>query len=118
MFGIILYFFLNVSIDPYICAYVGHVIDGNLHFNVTTPGKFEHDSEVQDLLEPYIFESVARRNGSISAEHGLGRCKNQYMGTFAKNPAAVEIMRNIKKMFDPNGILNPGKLLPNDEQSN
>jgi FAD/FMN-containing dehydrogenase len=94
---------------------VGHVIDGNLHFNVTTPGNFKHDPEVQNLLEPYIFETVARRNGSISAEHGLGRCKNQYMGKFAKNAAAVEIMKNLKKMFDPNNILNPGKYLPNDQ---
>lgn len=93
----------------------GHVIDGNLHFNVTTPGNFKHDPEVQNLLEPYIFETVARRNGSISAEHGLGRCKNQYMGKFAKNAAAVEIMKNLKKMFDPNNILNPGKYLPNDQ---
>ena len=53
------------------------VIDGNLHFNVITPGKFELDHEVKELLEPYIFEAVVRRGGSISAEHGLGQCKNE-----------------------------------------
>lgn len=90
----------------------GHVIDGNLHLNVITPGKFEVDSEVKALLEPYIFESVVKRGGSISAEHGLGRCKNEYLGVYAKDKATVSLMKELKDFFDPNGICNPGKFLP------
>ena len=90
----------------------GHVIDGNLHLNVTTPGEFGEDAELTKIIEPYLFESVVRRKGSISAEHGLGRCKNEYLGSLAKNKAALAQMRMIKNMFDPNGILNPGKYLP------
>lgn len=91
----------------------GHVIDGNLHLNITTPGIFEEDEELTKIIEPYLFESVVRRKGSISAEHGLGRCKNEYLGSLAKNEAALAKMKMIKNMFDPNGILNPGKYLPN-----
>lgn len=90
----------------------GHVIDGNIHLNVITPGNYEEDSELKSLLEPFIFEAVVRRGGSISAEHGLGQQKNKYLGTYAKNPEAVSIMKSMKNMFDPHGILNPGKYLP------
>ena len=84
----------------------GHVIDGNLHLNVITPGLFDHDNEVKDLIEPYIFEAVVRRGGSISAEHGLGQCKNEYLGKFAKNQDALSLMKSVKEMIDPNGIMN------------
>eukprot|EP00551_Chaetoceros_affinis_P004012 CAMPEP_0203677564 /NCGR_PEP_ID=MMETSP0090-20130426/28611_1 /ASSEMBLY_ACC=CAM_ASM_001088 /TAXON_ID=426623 /ORGANISM="Chaetoceros affinis, Strain CCMP159" /LENGTH=146 /DNA_ID=CAMNT_0050544483 /DNA_START=1 /DNA_END=438 /DNA_ORIENTATION=+ len=66
----------------------GHVIDGNIHLNVITPGVFEEDPELKSLLEPFIFEAVVRRGGSISAEHGLGQQKSKYLGTYAKNDDA------------------------------
>ena len=94
-----------------LCVTWGHR-DANLHVNVTTPGIFEEDEEITAILEPYLFESVVRRKGSISAEHGLGRCKNEYLGTLAKNEVALAKMRMIKGMFDPRGILNPGKVFP------
>jgi FAD/FMN-containing dehydrogenase len=89
----------------------GHVVDGNLHFNVVTVGSKEQDIVLKDLLEPYIFESVIRRGGSISAEHGLGQSKNNYL-PMAKSKVALELMQSMKEMFDPNNILNPGKYLP------
>lgn len=89
----------------------GHVIDGNLHFNVVTVGSRERNIELRDLIEPYIFESVIRRGGSISAEHGLGQSKNNYL-PMAKSKIALELMQSMKSMFDPNNILNPGKYLP------
>jgi len=103
---------LAASRPDILCVNWGHVIDGNLHFNVTTPGVFEEDPEILYLIEPYLFESVVRKRGSISAEHGLGRCKNEYLGSLAKNEAAVAKMKALKNVFDPNGILNPGKFLP------
>jgi FAD/FMN-containing dehydrogenase len=89
----------------------GHVIDGNLHFNVVSPGMYEKDEELLATLEPFIFESVLRRKGSISAEHGLGICKNEYL-SMVRDPNVLATMRSIKGLLDPNGILQPGKYLP------
>ena len=90
----------------------GHVIDGNIHLNVVTPGNFEEDTELKALLEPFIFEAVMKRGGSISAEHGLGQQKNKYLETYAKDQISVDAMKRMKDLFDPNNILNPGKYLP------
>jgi FAD/FMN-containing dehydrogenase len=87
-----------------------HIRDSDLHLNVVTPGIRQHSQEIQDLLEPFIFESVVRRGGSISAEHGLGRCKNEYL-TICKGETELSIMSSVKNLFDPNGIMNPGKVL-------
>ena len=89
----------------------GHIMDGNLHFNVTTPGQFELIPEVLEVLEPYIFESVIQRGGSISAEHGLGQAKHKYL-PMVHDAATLLLMRSIKHLLDPHGIMNPGKYLP------
>lgn len=88
----------------------GHVVDGNLHFNVTTIGKHDADSKVLSLLEPYLFEAVLTRGGSISAEHGLGQAKNHYL-YMVHDEQVLSTMKNLKDLFDPLGILNPGKFL-------
>jgi FAD/FMN-containing dehydrogenase len=89
----------------------GHVLDGNLHFNVTTVGNFEKDPDVFAMLEPYVFEAVHRHRGSISAEHGIGQAKTAYMNMIHTDET-IDTMRAIKAVFDPAGILNPGKVLP------
>ncbi|GKY91043.1 hypothetical protein MPSEU_000077100 [Mayamaea pseudoterrestris] len=89
----------------------GHILDGNLHFNVCTPGVTTVDEQVLARLEPYLFEQVMLRNGSISAEHGLGQSKNKYL-TMVHDEATLVTMRQVKRLFDPNCILNPGKYLP------
>lgn len=87
----------------------GHLLDGNVHLNVITPeGEGE---EVKGLLEPHIYEWTARNGGSISAEHGIGLFKRDYL-TLAKDPATIDLFKRIKGVFDPKGILNPKKLLP------
>ena len=58
-----------------------------------------------------MFEAVHRRGGSISAEHGLGQAKNQYLD-LVHDEAVVAAMRAMKQVWDPVGILNPGKVLP------
>lgn len=100
------------SYDSIVCTNWGHVIDGNLHFNVVVPGNYEKDENLLATIEPFIFESVIRRGGSISAEHGLGQCKNQYLEL--RDEPILSTMKAIKDMFDPNGIMNPGKYLPNE----
>jgi len=89
----------------------GHVADGNMHFNVVTPGSHELDEALKESIEPSIFESVVRRGGSVSAEHGLGQCKNNYL-PMAKGKIALQLMHSMKTSLDPNRILNPGKYLP------
>ncbi|KAL3861470.1 hypothetical protein ACJMK2_007504 [Sinanodonta woodiana] len=86
----------------------GHVGDGNLHLNITTPA---YSHEIMDLIEPYIYDWVARHHGSISAEHGLGFKKKQFI-YHSKTKSAVKLMQAIKKLMDPNGILNPYKTIP------
>ncbi|KAG2498528.1 hypothetical protein HYH03_003778 [Edaphochlamys debaryana] len=86
----------------------GHIGDGNLHLNVSAP---RYDDDLLGLIEPYVYEYVARHNGSISAEHGIGLMKANCL-SYSKGPVAIELMRRIKGLVDPHGILNPYKVLP------
>ncbi|XP_064418543.1 D-2-hydroxyglutarate dehydrogenase, mitochondrial [Latimeria chalumnae] len=86
----------------------GHLGDGNLHLNITSPS---HDQNLLEAIEPYVYEWTAEHHGSISAEHGLGFKKKEFI-YFSKPRVAVEIMQQIKAMLDPKGILNPYKTLP------
>jgi D-2-hydroxyglutarate dehydrogenase len=86
----------------------GHLGDSNLHLNVSVPGG--HDAEVLALLEPFVFDWVHARRGSISAEHGVGQCKFAYLPKTKPAPV-MDLMRRTKALFDPNGILNPYKVL-------
>ncbi|ORX71486.1 hypothetical protein DL89DRAFT_127195 [Linderina pennispora] len=96
------------SADPVkiVCGY-GHIGDGNLHLNVVAD-KFQN--RVTEVFEPYVYEWVASHRGSISAEHGVGLMKRDYLG-YSKPKEMIDYMRRIKAMFDPNGILNPYKVL-------
>ena len=91
----------------------GHVGDGNLHYNLSAPARGRDD----DLraaavdLSTAIYDSVAAGNGSISAEHGLGRTK-AVAGASYKSAVEVDLMRAIKAALDPDGLMNPGVLLP------
>jgi FAD/FMN-containing dehydrogenase len=89
----------------------GHVIDGDLHINVLVPGEFEKDETLMARLEPYLIDVVISHGGSISAEHGLGQDKNVYLDK-VKDANVLETMKSVKKLFDPKGILNPGKYFP------
>lgn len=88
--------------------YYGHLADGNVHVNVI--GADRHD----DTIDETILTVVAATGGSISAEHGIGQAKNRWLH-LSKSPEEIGKMRAIKKALDPNGILNPGKLLPLEE---
>lgn len=88
----------------------GHLADANLHLNVCSPRK-SSDTALLHILEPWVFDQTIQLRGSISAEHGLGRCKNEYLH-LNKSPAALDIMRSLKFKFDPQHILNPFKFLP------
>jgi len=96
-----------------LCVNWGHIIDGNLHCNIVCQGKFERDPELLMYIERSVLEGVMTRNGSISAEHGLGQYKNKHM-TKIKDAATLQAMWSVKKLFDPHLIMNPGKYLPSD----
>ncbi len=85
----------------------GHLGDCNLHLNVCAPA---WDDALCAALEPFVFDTVIAARGSISAEHGLGQSKAKYLGA-ARSPAVVALMRDLKRVLDPAGILNPGKVL-------
>ena len=92
----------------------GHLGDGNIHFNISQPVGADKQAFLDrwDEVNALIHGIVARYNGSISAEHGIGRLKRDLLPA-AKGPVAMAMMRSIKQALDPNGILNPGKMLRN-----
>jgi FAD/FMN-containing dehydrogenase len=89
----------------------GHILDGNMHWNLVTPGQAHVDQRILDAVEIPLFERVLACSGSISAEHGLGQSKNQYL-PLLHSEATLHAMQELKNLWDPHGILNPGKVLP------
>ena len=71
----------------------------------------EYSKVTDSLIEPFIFEWVSRHRGSVSAEHGIGFKKTKFLH-LSKSDAAIHQMKLLKKSMDPNGILNPYKVLP------
>ncbi|KAH6664433.1 hypothetical protein B0J14DRAFT_245747 [Halenospora varia] len=85
----------------------GHMGDSNLHLNIATR---RYDKKVEKVLEPFVYEWIAKRNGSISAEHGLGLAKKNYIG-YSRSDTMIGLMKQIKNLYDPNGIMNPYKYI-------
>lgn len=93
-------------------VWFGHIGDGNLHLNILRPNDVTMD-EFYDRchrISPQLFELIQARNGSISAEHGVGLLKRDFLN-YSRSAEELEAMRNLKRVFDPFGILNPNKLL-------
>lgn len=94
----------NVVVD--VVGY-GHMGDSNLHLNIPVRG---FDKRVEKALEPFVYEWIQKRRGSISAEHGLGVAKSEFVG-YSRGPTELAVMQRIKNMFDPNEIMNPYKYI-------
>jgi FAD/FMN-containing dehydrogenase len=94
-----------------ICLF-GHVGDGNLHINVMKPEAMDRAEFFSKTKEADrdLFAIVQRHDGSISAEHGIGILKKPFL-SFTRSDAEMNVMRAVKRALDPNGILNPGKIL-------
>ena len=90
----------------------GHAGDGNIHVNIIKKdiSDDDWDKKLPNVIEE-LFREVVVLGGSISGEHGIGWVQKQYLH-LALSEIEIELMRKIKDVFDPNGILNPGKLLP------
>jgi FAD/FMN-containing dehydrogenase len=91
----------------------GHLGDGNLHYNVSPAEGADSDAfmDSEPLVNRVVYDAVARHQGSISAEHGLGQLKREDNVRY-KSPVEMALMRSIKQALDPLGIMNPGKVLP------
>ena len=93
-------------------VWFGHIGDGNLHLNILKP---DHVS-VPDFqlrckaVSGEIFEAIRSLDGSVSAEHGVGLLKKDFLN-YSRSPEEIALMRGIKKVFDPDNIMNPGKVI-------
>ena len=93
-------------------VWFGHVGDGNLHINILRPPELNKDQFVAECrqVDQIVFEAVRSLRGAISAEHGVGLSKKSFLG-YTRSPLELQIMKQIKAAFDPDGIINPGKLI-------
>jgi glycolate oxidase len=87
----------------------GHAGDGNIHVNIMVNPEDPDEMRRAKQAERELFEGVVRLEGSISGEHGIGFSKAPYLG-LELSPEVIALMKRVKHAFDPNGILNPGKL--------
>jgi len=81
---------------------------GNLHLNLVAP---KYDPKYLNQIEPFVYEHTASLRGSISAEHGIGVMKPGALH-YSKSSSFIQTMKSVKHLFDPNGILNPYKVIP------
>jgi FAD/FMN-containing dehydrogenase len=90
----------------------GHMGDGNIHYNISQPAGMERATFLArwDEVNALVHKIVAKYGGSISAEHGIGVMKRDLLPE-VKDPVEMDMMRALKRTFDPNNILNPGKML-------
>ena len=92
-------------------VWFGHIGDGNVHLNILKPDALPMDDFQQRCGEvsKWVFEIVQRYGGSVSAEHGVGLLKKDYL-QYSRSETEIAIMKQIKHAFDPQGIMNPGKI--------
>ena len=93
-------------------VWFGHIGDGNLHINILRPQGMTKEDFVKECrkVDVMVFEAVKKYKGSISAEHGVGLTKKSFLN-YTRSEAEIELMRGVKKVFDPDNIMNPGKVL-------
>ena len=86
-----------------------------MHLNISLKGYGQTDLEkkVERIVEPFVMDFVKSVKGSISAEHGVGLQKSSFL-EYSKSKPMIEYMQKIKEVFDPNMIMNPYKVLPNN----
>jgi len=91
----------------------GHLGDGNLHYNVQAPEGADGPAflrDFEDRVNTLVFDQVAKFDGSISAEHGVGELKVGKLPLY-KDPTALAMMRAVKKALDPQNLMNPGRVI-------
>ena len=90
-------------------VYYGHIGDGNLHLVSWVPGS-PVDQQPKEAMDRIVYGLVREMGGSVSAEHGIGTLKKKWLG-HARSEAEISLMRTLKAALDPDGLLNPGKVI-------
>ncbi|SDB99499.1 FAD-binding oxidoreductase [Acinetobacter boissieri] len=92
-------------------CWFGHIGDGNLHLNILKPQDLSKDEFFAkcQVVNQHVFDTVQKYDGSISAEHGVGMTKKPYL-SYTRSAEEIEYMKALKQVFDPNTVMNPGKL--------
>jgi FAD/FMN-containing dehydrogenase len=90
----------------------GHIGDGNLHINVMKPETIDTATFLSKTKEADhdMFRLVKAHHGTISAEHGIGLLKKDYLA-YARSPEEIDVLRALKRALDPKNLLNPGKIV-------
>jgi FAD/FMN-containing dehydrogenase len=102
---------VNREYPDFEIVWFGHIGDGNVHLNILKPdalGVAEFHQRCHQVSQ-WVFEIVQRYAGSVSAEHGVGLLKKDYL-PFGRSAGEIALMKQIKRVFDPNGVMNPGKI--------
>ena len=102
---------LKPAYPDWTVIWFGHIGDGNLHINILRPDNMTKETFVSECrkVDALVFDCVKKYKGSISAEHGVGLTKKSFLH-YTRSAAEIEIMKGIKSIFDPDGIMNPGKI--------
>ena len=94
-------------------VWFGHIGDGNVHLNILKPASWETETfkSTCEVVSEEVMAIVATFEGSISAEHGVGLLKRNQL-PYTRSEGEIALMKSIKQVFDPKGIMNPGKMFP------
>lgn len=103
---------LSTAYPTWEVIWFGHIGDGNLHISILRPEGMHKEEFVVECrkVDLLIFETIKKYHGSISAEHGVGLTKKSFLN-YTRSDAEIAFMRGIKNVFDPDHIMNPGKLI-------
>lgn len=103
---------LSQAYPSFTVVWFGHVGDGNIHINILRPEGMTKEAFVQECrkVDSIIFTEIQKVQGSISAEHGVGLTKKSFLH-HTRSPDEIALMKKIKSAFDPDGIMNPGKVI-------
>jgi FAD/FMN-containing dehydrogenase len=93
-------------------VWFGHIGDGNMHINVLKPKDLSREKFLERCLgvNDVLFDVIQKLGGSISAEHGVGLVKKPFL-QFTRSTEEISLMKAVKNVFDPDGVMNPGKML-------
>ncbi|MBM86869.1 MAG: FAD-binding oxidoreductase [Gammaproteobacteria bacterium] len=103
---------VNQAYPDFEIIWFGHIGDGNVHLNILKPEELEREDFNQQCrkISQSVYDLVAVHGGSISAEHGIGLMKKPFLH-YSRSDAELELMKGVKRVFDPKNIMNPGKLI-------